>query len=60
MNPEEKAIACVVVLFMWCCGFGIGAGVMNSHWKNEALTRGCAGYDERTGEFKWKSEPKPR
>lgn len=60
-SEDAKAVfglVIIVAILSLISGVGVGQGLTSSCWKSEAVARGVAGYDEKTGEWKWTVERK--
>lgn len=61
MSDDGRAFM-IVMVFAVLMSAIVSAGITTSyderHWQSEAIARGVAGYDEKTGEWKWTVERK--
>lgn len=60
MNNDTKLTAGLAILatVSTVTGIFLGFAIANADWKREAVQRGAAHYDVKTGEFTWSYERK--
>jgi len=60
MDREDVVVTAAFVMVMFVSGLAIGSRATSNVWREEAINRGVAEYNQSSGEWQWKPEFKEK